>query len=220
MMASQATPESGAATAPIYSVKVIGFGRRLAAGLIDGLIVVFMTFILLILVAILGIFSASFNYEDPNTFVPLLIVGGLLISAVYYTGFWQSEGQTFGKQMLGIRVIRAKGGTLGWGKAFLRYIGYIISAVAASLGFLWIVFDGRRQGWHDKIAGTLVVDADDDFAEDEQVTLQPSDDSGRRWLWVVLWVILAVAAPGALFAGAWLLGPILNRLISQLLGIS
>ena len=214
-MASQGTPESGVRSAPVYPVKVIGFGRRLAAGLIDGIIVVFMTFVLLILVAILGIFSASFNYEDPNSFGPLLIVGGLLMSAIYYIGFWKSEGQTFGKQMLGIRVIQTKGGSLGWGKAFLRYIGYIISGVLASLGFLWIVFDGRRQGWHDKIAGTLVVDADDAFLETEQVEFVPSDPSGRRWLWVVLWVIFAIAAPGALFAGTFLLGPVLRRILDM-----
>ena len=45
------------------------------------------------------------------------------------------------------------------GQAILRYIGYIVSALALSIGFIWIAIDKRRQGWHDKIARTYVIPA-------------------------------------------------------------
>ena len=44
-----------------------------------------------------------------------------------------------------------------FGLAFLRWVGYILSGIFLYLGFLWIAWDGRKQGWHDKIAGTVVV---------------------------------------------------------------
>jgi uncharacterized RDD family membrane protein YckC len=44
-----------------------------------------------------------------------------------------------------------------FGLAFLRWVGYIISAVVLYLGFVWIAFDAKKQGWHDKIAGTVVI---------------------------------------------------------------
>ena len=108
--------------------------------------------------------------------------------------------------------MRTDGRPLGYGKAFLRFVGYIISALVASLGFLWIGFDGRRQGWHDKIAGTLVTLSDDDFAG-EAATFVPSDSGSSKWVWVVVWLVLAFVAPWALVGGAlWMLGPVLSRM--------
>ena len=77
--------------------------------------------------------------------------------------------------VLGIKVISADGTSVGWGKALLRYIGYIISAIVLFLGFIWIAFDSKRQGWHDKIASTLVVHKDTQFSTTEPVTFVPSD---------------------------------------------
>jgi len=46
---------------------------------------------------------------------------------------------------------------IGYGKGFLRWIGMIISAMVILLGYVWILIDKKNQGWHDKIAGTYVV---------------------------------------------------------------
>jgi uncharacterized RDD family membrane protein YckC len=43
------------------------------------------------------------------------------------------------------------------GRSFLRYVGYWVVWITLFIGFIWVAFDGRKQGWHDKIAGTLVV---------------------------------------------------------------
>ncbi|MDD1697770.1 MAG: RDD family protein, partial [Methanoregula sp.] len=59
--------------------------------------------------------------------------------------------------ILGLQVIQSSGEKMTPGLAFLRWVGYLFSGLILNLGFLWIVFDKRKQGWHDKIAGTLVI---------------------------------------------------------------
>ena len=76
---------------------------------------------------------------------------------VYFTWFHGATGQTPGKMLLKLRVVQPSGEPIGFGTAFLRWVGYIISSAVVLIGFLWVVFDRKRQGWHDKIAGTVVV---------------------------------------------------------------
>lgn len=82
---------------------------------------------------------------------------GLLMSLLYFTSFHGSIGQTPGKKMLGLMVVRQTRDRMTWGVAFLRWAGYLVSAIPLGLGFLWIAVDRKKQGWHDKIAGTLVI---------------------------------------------------------------
>ncbi len=64
--------------------------------------------------------------------------------------------------MLSLRVVDAESGkTLSVGQAAARYLCYIISALPLCLGFIWVAFDRKKQGWHDKIAQTVVVRAKD-----------------------------------------------------------
>jgi uncharacterized RDD family membrane protein YckC len=86
----------------------------------------------------------------------LLFVLGVAIRLLYTMGFWVLAGQTPGKRVMGVRIVRTDGGRVGWGNAIRREIGYVISYVLF-LGYLWILVDNRRQGWHDKLAGTLVI---------------------------------------------------------------
>ena len=91
----------------------------------------------------------------------LLVMGGVawvLWSIGYFVGFWSATGQTPGDRLLGIRVCRADdGGTLGPARALLRLIALTLAAVPLLAGFLPILFDDRRRGVHDMIAGTVVV---------------------------------------------------------------
>jgi uncharacterized RDD family membrane protein YckC len=81
-----------------------------------------------------------------------------LFSIAYYVGFWTWRGQTPGMMLLGLRVARESDGIPpGLARSILRYVGYFISAFVLFIGFIWIAFDSRKQGWHDKIAGTVVV---------------------------------------------------------------
>jgi uncharacterized RDD family membrane protein YckC len=197
-------------------IKVIGFGRRLTATIIDGILVIFGTTILAFAASMLFAFVSIFNQNDPLPFNTLLVVVGLLFSFFYYTGFWVKSGQTVGNSMMSIMVVGTDGEPISWGQGFLRYIGYIVSGVVASIGFLWIEFNSTRQGWHDKIATTYVVGENEAFSDANAVEFVPSDP-GKPWVWIVVWIVVALAAPTGLFSSLWFLGPIINRMAGNLL---
>lgn len=81
----------------------------------------------------------------------------ILFSAGYYIFFWTLIGRTPGKLLLGLRVVSRNGRPITFWQAVRRYVGYYVSALALYIGYLWVLIDNRRQGWHDKIAGTYVV---------------------------------------------------------------
>ena len=199
------------------TIRVIGFGRRLGASLIDGFMLLFGTFFLYLIVGmIIGVY-AMFNPYEPLPAARMFIIIGLILSVVYYTGFWSNSGGSFGKNMLGIKVVGVDGQPLSIGKALLRYIGYLINGLIFSIGFLWIAFDAKRQGWHDKLAKTYVIyDGDEDMLTAGAVPVPV--DHGQAGIWVVLWVVIALVAPPLLFSGLCLLGPSVVRTLGSMLG--
>ncbi len=84
----------------------------------------------------------------------------ILISVGYYVCFIAFKGQTPGKMIMKVKVVRENDFTVkvGFWKALLREtIGKIISSLLICLGYLWMLWDGKKQTWHDKIAGTIVI---------------------------------------------------------------
>lgn len=88
---------------------------------------------------------------------PIAMAFMFVVFAGYPIFFWAMMGQTPGKWAMGLRVIRTDGRPLSVWRSILRYLGYWVSALPLFLGFIWIVFDKKRQGWHDKIADTCVI---------------------------------------------------------------
>ncbi len=85
---------------------------------------------------------------------------GILIDLAYYWYFWtRNNGQSPGKMVMNIRVIKVDGSPLEDADAIIRFIGYIINSPLLLLGWIWAIFDADNQGWHDKLAGTYVVKA-------------------------------------------------------------
>jgi uncharacterized RDD family membrane protein YckC len=83
---------------------------------------------------------------------------GSLLSIVYFIGMWGYMGQTVGMMPFNLKVVRAEDGAkITWVQAILRYIGLFISILCIFIGVIWVAFDPRKQGWHDKIGGTVVV---------------------------------------------------------------
>ena len=81
-----------------------------------------------------------------------------ILPAIAVILFWIYRQATPGKMAIGAKIVDAK--TLGKpakGQLVIRYLGYYVSIIPLMLGILWVGFDARKQGWHDKIAGTLVV---------------------------------------------------------------
>jgi uncharacterized RDD family membrane protein YckC len=146
---------------PIPLGRYAGFVTRMVAFIIDRTIV---SIILFMIVGSVQWVANAFKInlllftEGTPWQLSLAVTSGLylLFSILYDTGFWMLAGQTPGKRVIGVRVVRTDGKRLKFGNALRREIGYVISAILF-LGYLWILFDNRRQGFHDKLAGTMVV---------------------------------------------------------------
>lgn len=83
---------------------------------------------------------------------------GFLVGGLYYWYFWtRNGGQSPGKMVMNIRVVKKDGTPLTDGDAAMRYIGYYINSVIFGIGWLWALFDENHQGWHDMMAKTYVV---------------------------------------------------------------
>jgi uncharacterized RDD family membrane protein YckC len=124
---------------PVVDLDYAGFCVRFLAFGVDWLILLVPGLVLAVI--------------DPTGLV------GLVGSTAYYILFTGLRGQTPGKMVVGIKVIRIEDGSLpGLGVAALREtLGKFVSALALLLGYLWIAFDPKKQGWHDKMARTVVV---------------------------------------------------------------
>ena len=127
-------------------IEYAGFWRRLVAYIID--------------IIILSIARTPFLFIATST--PYYDYYGFdqVITVLYFIGFWAWKGQTPGMMALGVRIVTEEGHPIATGRAIVRYFGYILcflSAILFCLGFLWIGWDSRKQGWHDKLANTYVV---------------------------------------------------------------
>ena len=85
---------------------------------------------------------------------PMIVTAVIVI---YNLFFWTLLGYTPGKFLLGVKIVRRNGSKLGLGRAIVRFVGYWISIIPLGLGFIWIILDPKREGWHDKLAGTHVI---------------------------------------------------------------
>lgn len=196
-------------------VTVVSFGPRLLAFLIDAVLVAFFGFVLAFVLGFVGSFLLLFTPDRPIPLEALIIICGIVFSIAYYVAAWAKSGQTLGKGLVGLKVVGHDGKPPTGGKAFLRYVGYLISGLILSLGFLWVAFDRKRQGWHDKIAGTYVVYVEAEFSDVTAVDLEPSDGK-PGWIWVVLWLIMTLILPVG-FVGALLAaGPYVGALLLNL----
>ena len=131
-----------------------GFGLRYGAWMFDFLIT---------LIAMMGftfILTAASKRSVVGSNTDLLIVLALttLLFVLNFVVFAGINGQSAGMRILGIRIMRLDGRPFTRKDALVRHLlGYPLSMVAFFLGFLWMLWDPRQQGWHDKLARTLVV---------------------------------------------------------------
>jgi uncharacterized RDD family membrane protein YckC len=88
------------------------------------------------------------------TLAPLLAI----VDLGYFLFFTGASGETFGKMIMKLRVISMDGSPCNFKQAAIRTSSYLLSSALAGLGFLWICWDDNDQGWHDKLAHTLVLD--------------------------------------------------------------
>lgn len=139
-------------------VAYAGFFVRLAAFVIDNLICYFAAYLT---IWGAGAFYRAFHgagLDGGIRFVLASILFYLLFYTVYFVYFLTHGGQTPGKQILGIKVVALDGGEVDGFRAALRTMGYAFSWFLFGLGYLWAGMDRHRQSWHDKLAGTVVLE--------------------------------------------------------------
>ena len=151
-------------------VRVAGFWRRLAAGIVDVLVLMSVFAILATLVAVvLRHPLPRFSQLGPDYVVDMAVNGGVLAEAglallailgfLYFFLFTALRGQTFGQHLMRVTVIDAYGERPTIARALIRTLALIPSALLLALGLLWIGFDREKRGLHDWIADTYVVKA-------------------------------------------------------------
>lgn len=148
----QSQAQSASAPEPKISITFAGFLPRFIAYIIDS---VFIGLVSIIIGMSVGLMADLDNLG----ILAVTNLASAVIAPVYLIAFWATQGATPGKVFLGMRIVASNGRAdgIGWGRAILRYVGYVVGMWVFYLGFIWIVIDDDSQGWHDKIARTYVV---------------------------------------------------------------
>jgi uncharacterized RDD family membrane protein YckC len=137
---------------PAPGVAFADYGARLVAYIIDIVITIVLVIVLAVVAGVLALALPVLSI------LPILAI--IIIPLVYFPYYWSKTGQTPGMKQTGIRVVRdSDGGPITTGAAILRLLGYWVSGAVFYIGYIWIFVDKRRRGWHDLIAGTVVVKA-------------------------------------------------------------
>jgi uncharacterized RDD family membrane protein YckC len=139
-------------------LKYAGFWVRFIAYMLDGLILGGGISVIIILATLISVRLERISTIASGIFMSVVILITIGLSIGYNIYFWGRYGATPGKMAMGHKIIRDDGvEPLGYGKAFIRWLGYIASGSILSIGFIMIGFTDRKRGLHDMIAGTTVV---------------------------------------------------------------
>ncbi|MDJ0834519.1 MAG: RDD family protein [Gammaproteobacteria bacterium] len=134
---------------PVYG----GFWLRFIASFIDSIWVMALTFTLGWMVYGAIYFESTDIIQGGADFFISYVLPFVLTMA-----FWFYWAATPGKMLLGLKIVDANSlDKASKGRLVLRYFAYYVSLIPLGLGFFWVAWDKRKQGWHDKIARTLVV---------------------------------------------------------------
>ncbi|MBI2040174.1 RDD family protein [Candidatus Microgenomates bacterium] len=118
-------------------MKYAGFWRRFAGAFIDGLIV--------------GVIPGMLLKDGTGNIL------SFLLGLAYSIWMLSTYSATVGMMILKIKILKENGGKVTYQDAILRYFASILSAIALFLGYLWMIWDPKKQTWHDKLAKTVVV---------------------------------------------------------------
>jgi uncharacterized RDD family membrane protein YckC len=134
-------------------LEYVGFWPRVGAALIDTLLVLLICVPLVTWVYGAQYWTSSALIQGPADFLI-----NWVLPAIAVVLFWVYRQATPGKIAIGARIVDAETGAVpSTGQLVGRYLGYYVSIIPLFLGIIWVAFDRRKQGWHDKLAGTVVV---------------------------------------------------------------
>jgi uncharacterized RDD family membrane protein YckC len=151
-MESQSEPLEAKAGASAGEPEYIGFWIRFIASVIDSILV------MLIIYPLMSFLFGWDNLASGNINRGASLLFELVLPAIAVIIFWVYRSATPGKMIMGAKIVDAttyekptNGQLIG------RYFAYYVSMLPVFLGFIWVGFDKRKQGWHDKLAGTVVI---------------------------------------------------------------
>lgn len=147
------TPAEPQVASDAGELEYVGFWARVGAALIDTVLLLVVCAPLVTLVYGRTYWKSAALLQGPADFVI-----NWLLPAIAVVVFWIYRQATPGKIAIGARIVDAEtGGKPSTRQLIVRYLGYYVSMLPLMAGIVWVAFDPRKQGWHDKLAGTVVV---------------------------------------------------------------
>ncbi len=135
------------------AIEYAGFWRRFLAVVVDSILLACITWPLLI-----QIYGWEYFESEEMIMGPADFLIAWVFPAVAVILFWIKKGATPGKMLARVRVVDSRSGQhITLAQAITRYLGYFVSGFVLLLGFIWVAFHPRKQGWHDLFAKTVVI---------------------------------------------------------------
>jgi uncharacterized RDD family membrane protein YckC len=138
---------------PLEKFEYMGFWMRVVASILDNI----WLGVLIVVLSLVMVSAFSLDEESLEYYM----AGGslnIVLPALLVIGLWVKFGSTPGKMLFKAKIVDAETHEpVSSGRLVLRYLGYIVSILPLMLGILWVGWDKRKQGFHDKIAGTVVI---------------------------------------------------------------
>lgn len=134
-------------------LEYVGFWPRVGASLID-------TVLLLIIVMPImhTVYGSAYWAGESFILGPADFLVSYVFPAIAVVSFWIARQATPGKMAIGARILDSSSGKAASpGQLIGRYLGYYVAILPVFVGIVWVAFDDKKQGWHDKLAGTVVV---------------------------------------------------------------
>jgi len=133
-----------------------GLARRLAAILYDGLLLAALWFAATAL--LLAVSGGHLADPDPSLWLLVALrVSLMLITFLFFAGFWVHGGQTLGMRAWRLKLVNASGGAVSWNQAVWRFAAAIPSIGLLGSGLLWMLIDRERCAVHDRLSKTRLV---------------------------------------------------------------
>ena len=146
-----------------------GFWIRLGASIADSVLILLITAPLL-----WEVYGSAAGEDASLYFAMFLLSGDWAIPGAVVIAFWICKNATPGKMLIGAKIVDAKTGKPPTPAQYIgRYLAYFLSAIPFGMGFVCAAFDERKQGWHDKLADTVVVKF---FAPDATIEFHSSEE--------------------------------------------
>jgi len=131
----------------------VGFWPRVGAAIVDSILI-----LLVLTPLILMFFGPAYFIEAQGAPASIVFLIEWLLPALAVLAFWITRQATPGKMLIGAKIVDAVTGEKPIpGQLVLRYIGYYVAMLPLFVGIIWVAFHRRKQGWHDKLARTVVV---------------------------------------------------------------